>query len=63
MERSQSMRLLLPEDEYAALLRLCQMDIRPDAHEIRYILRQEMIRRGVLERDTAQQQEPAEGVS
>jgi hypothetical protein len=49
-------KVALPQREYRALLNLCQIDLRNPPDELRWILRQELFRRGLLkieELDTA----------
>lgn len=45
-------KLSLPQEEYSALLQACIRDLRNPSEQTRYILRQELQRRGLLpERD------------
>ncbi len=42
-------RLLLSEEEYHALVRLSERELRPLMHQVRAILRAELQREGLLE--------------
>jgi len=44
-----SLKILLEQPEYSALIRLSEREMRTPADQVRLILRQELVRRGLLQ--------------
>jgi len=42
-------KVVLPQEEYSALLKLSESELRNPQDQIRAVLRQELVRRGLLE--------------
>lgn len=45
----EKVKVPLTEREYVAILRLCELEVRPLDDEMRFLLRQELVRRELLE--------------
>ena len=48
-------KVLLPQVEYSGLLELADKDLRTPNEQLRFLLRQELVRRGLMNSDAKEQ--------